>query len=286
MNKKIKNNKTILITGCSRGIGYATVELLASKGYLIYAGVRSLYRSAKLKALAKIYPNIKIRKINLKETNSIKKIVMEFKTNKIKLDIIINNAGTIIFGPVESVSPQQLYDQFQVNLFGPILLTQEFLPMMRKQNAGHIIFLGSTSGVESHGMYGAYAASKFALEAICHSLAVNLHRWNIKVSIIELSATATLIAKNAIQIGSRLDKNTNPYLKYTSNTLAFLQELLINGELPTKIAKKIFDVIHSPKSMLRHFATKKAQNIFKHSVRDYFGTRWKEEAKEADYLFK
>ncbi len=284
MNKK--RMKTVLITGCSRGVGFAVVELLASKGCIIYAGVRTVAKATKLKALAKSNPNIKIIEIDLKNEKSIKKAAKTIKKHKQIVDIVINNAGVIVFGPIETVSPSQFRDQFQVNLFGPILLTQELLPIMRKQRTGHIIFLGSTSGVESHGMYGAYAASKFALEAVCHSLAINLYHWGIKVSLIELSATATSIAEKSLQIGNRLQKTQDPYVNYTENRHAFLQALLADGMSPKKVARTILNTIENPKNQLRYFASRKSKDTFERSLRDYLGIKWEEEAKSEAALFK
>lgn len=278
--------KTVLITGCSRGVGFAVVELLASKGFIIYAGVRTVAKAIKLNALAKSDPNIKIIEIDLKNEKSIKKAVKNIKNDSKIIDIIINNAGMIFFGPIETISSSQFHDQFQVNLFGPILLTQELLPIMRKQQTGHIIFLGSTSGVESHGMYGAYAASKFALEAVCHSLAINLYHWGIKVSLIELSATATSIAEKSLQIGDRLLKTQDPYANYTQNRHAFLQSLLADGMSPKKVARTILNTIENPKKQLRYFASRKSKDTFEQSLRDYLGVKWEEEAKSEVDLFK
>jgi NAD(P)-dependent dehydrogenase (short-subunit alcohol dehydrogenase family) len=218
--------------------------------------------------------------LNLKKKASIQKLVGKIQNKETRLDVIVNNASSIIFGPVETVSPEQFHEQFQVNVFGPILLTQELIPLMRKEKKGHIIFLGSTSGVQSHGMYGAYAASKFALEAIGHSLAVNLHPWNIHVSIIELSATSTLIAKKSLKIGSRLKESDNPYLNYTKYTLDFLQTLLMNGTLPKDIAEAIFKVILNPPDELRYFATKKSKDTFERTLKDPSNIHWKKEVKE------
>ena len=281
MIKEKRNQQIVLITGCSRGIGYETVELLAFHDFKIYAGVRSINNCKNLRLLASKKTNIIIREIDLRKKSSIQKITKEIKKKEGKIDVIINNAGAIVFGPIETIKQNQFYEQFQINLFGPILLTQQLVPLMRKERKGLIIFLGSTSGIESHGMYGAYAASKFALEAICHSLAVNLYPWHINVSIIELSATATLMTKKTLKIGSRLKNGGNPYSNYTKNTLAYLQTLLLNGTSPKKIAKAILEVIRSPSNKFRYFATKRSKEAFKKSLKDPTNTKWEKEAKES-----
>jgi NAD(P)-dependent dehydrogenase (short-subunit alcohol dehydrogenase family) len=281
MIKEDKSKKIALITGCARGIGYATVGLLALHNFTIYAGVRSINSCHDLQALASKNHNIIIREVDLEKQSSIKNIAKEVNDTVGRIDVVINNASSVIFGPIETIDMNQFYEQFQTNLFGPILLTQELLPLMRKEKKGHIIFLGSTSGVESHGMYGAYAASKFALEAICHSLAVNLHPWNIDVSIIELSATATLLAKKTLKTGSRLRGLENPYLNYTKNTLAYLDRLLKNGASPKEVAKTILTVILNPSDQLRYFATERSKDTFERSLKDPTNLKWKEEAKES-----
>jgi NAD(P)-dependent dehydrogenase (short-subunit alcohol dehydrogenase family) len=285
MSKDSKSQQVALITGCSRGIGYATVELLALHNFKIYACVRSVKTCKSLCLLSDKNPNIIVREIDLKKKSSIKKLTSEIKKKEEVIDIIVNNASSIVFGPIETISSEQFHEQFQVNLFGPILLTQELIPLMRQQKRGHIIFLGSTSGIESHGMYGAYAASKFALEAICHSLAVNLYPWNIHVSIIELSATATLIAKKTLKMGSRMRSAENPYLTYANNTLKYLRTLLINGSQPKEIANAILGVIVNPPSELRCFATERSKKTFEGSLKDPANIKWKEEAKDSTNFY-
>ncbi len=285
MSKNRRGQPIALITGCSRGIGYATVELLSLHDFKIYACVRSIKSCKNLRFLADKNSNIIIREIDLKKKSSIQKIAREIKEKEEKIDVIVNNASSIIFGPIETIKPEQFHEQFQVNLFGPILLTQELIPLMRKEKRGHIIFLGSTSGIESHGMYGAYAASKFALEAIGHSLAVNLNPWNIHVSIIELSATATLLAKKTLKMGSRMRGSENPYLNYTRNTLEYLRTLLINGTLPKEIANAILKVILNPPNELRYFATKRSKVTFERSLKDPANIKWKEEAQEGSNFY-
>lgn len=286
MIKEDNSKKIALITGCARGIGYATTELLALHNFTIYAGVRSMNSCHDLHALASTNHNILIREIDLEKESSIKKLAKEITDSVGKVDVIVNNASSVTFGPIETIEASQFHEQFQTNLFGPILLTQELLPLMRKERKGHIIFLGSTSGVESHGMYGAYAASKFALEAICYSLAVNLHPWNIDVSIVELSATATLLAQKT-KTGTRLRDFENPYLKYTTNTLAYLNKLLKNGVPPKEVAKAILNVILNPSDQLRCFATEKSKETFERSLKDPANVKWKEEAEQsASFYFE
>ncbi len=269
-----------LITGCSRGIGYSTVELLASQGFKIYAGVRSVNSCENLRALAEKNQNIIIREVDLGKQDTIKKLTQEIQDKAEGIDVIINNASEIVFGPIETIYPDQFHEQFQTNLFGPILLTQELIPLMRKEKRGHIIFLGSTSGIESHGMYGAYTASKFALEAVGHSLAVNLCPWNIHVSIIELTATATQIAEKTLKMGSRLSDIDNPYLNYTKTTLEYLRKILSNGVSPEEVAKTILSVILNPSDQLRYFATERSKNTFEKVLKDPTNLKWIEEARE------
>lgn len=285
MNKNRRDQQIALITGCSRGIGYTTVELLALRGFKIYACVRSIKNCKNLRFLAEKNSNIIIRETDLNKKFSIQKIAREIKEKEEKIDVIVNNASSIIFGPIETISPKQFHEQFQVNLFGPILLTQELIPLMRKEKKGHIIFLGSTSGIESHGMYGAYAASKFSLEAICHSLAVNLYPWNIHVSIIELSATATLLAKKTLKTGSRMKSSENPYLNYTRDTLEYLRTLLINGTPPKEIANAILEIILNPPKELRYFATKRSKETFEMTLKDPANIKWKEEAQQGPNFY-
>ncbi|MGE0568871.1 MAG: SDR family NAD(P)-dependent oxidoreductase, partial [Bacteroidia bacterium] len=114
--------KTILITGCSRGIGLETVKLLLAEGHKIYACVRSIKSCDELFRLKSDYNQLYIKQMDLRNENEICDVVKEIEKSEDIIDVVINNASYILFGPVELASSSQMEDQFRVNLFGPFNL--------------------------------------------------------------------------------------------------------------------------------------------------------------------
>lgn len=266
--------KTVLITGCSRGIGYETALFLAEHGYNVYATVRSLSNSSQLISQARSFSNLVIRELDVTKPSTISDVVTEILKEKHSIDIVINNAVQVFFGPIETLTLEEIKIQFDVNFFGAIAVTQAVLPSMRNQRKGHICFLSSTSGVSSCGMYGSYASSKFALEGAVHSLAATLFHWNIHISLIENSATSTNLATQSLHLGSRFQGKYNPYQSYTSNALEFLRNILRNGHSPKDVAMLIKKAVEEENPKYRYFTSKKAEEIFANQLIDPSGENW------------
>jgi len=107
-----------------------------------------------------------------------------------RLDALVNNAGIVVAGPIEAVTPDGLRRQFEVNVIGQIAVTQAVLPRLR-QSRDRILFISSINGKVAFPLIGAYCASKFALEAAADALRMELRPWNIPVALIEVAATDT-----------------------------------------------------------------------------------------------
>jgi len=119
---------------------------------------------------------------------------------------LVNNAGIVAAGPLEFLPLDEIRKQFEVNMFGQIAVTQAFLPLLRKSR-GRIVNMGSISGRVAAPFIGAYAASKFALEAFTDSLRVELQPWDIGVSIIEPGDVATPIWEKSMEAAEKVAKN-------------------------------------------------------------------------------
>lgn len=197
----------VLITGATSGIGLETAVLLASRGYLVYAiGCKK----EKLEAL-KAY-GIKTYVMDLADEASIDSVSKEILEETQGIDILINNAGYGVFGPIETTSMEEAKRQFEVNVFGLTKLTGYFLPHMRRNRKGKIINLSSIAGKAVFFMGGWYHASKYALEAISDALRMELAPFGIEVILIEPGAIKTnwgLIAAKHLKessIGSVYEK--------------------------------------------------------------------------------
>lgn len=189
---------TVLITGASTGIGEACTRLLAQAGYTVAAGVR---RQADGERLQEINPE-KIKPVLLDVTEAAQVAAAAEQvanwTGPAGLGGLLNNAGIAVGGPLEFVPLDELRRQMEVNLIGPVAVTQAFLPLLR-QGGGRLIFNGSIAGVFAAPFRGPYSASKFALEAVADVLRTELRPWGLQVSIIEAGNIATPIWQRSLE---------------------------------------------------------------------------------------
>jgi NAD(P)-dependent dehydrogenase (short-subunit alcohol dehydrogenase family) len=183
---------TVLLTGASRGIGRATTLRLARAGWTVYATVRSAADGEELAAEA---TGGAVHPLQLEVTSDEQIAALDAALPE-RLDAIVNNAGIVVSGPLETLSAGDLREQFDVNVVGAVALTNLVLPRLRASH-GRIVFVSSLSGVISTPMTGAYNASKFALEAIADAWRLELQRWGIKVVLVEPAMTDTDLWRKA-----------------------------------------------------------------------------------------
>lgn len=207
----IHAKQVVLITGASRGIGYAITEKLVESEYIVYAGVRETSTFNQLKALQERFPdNLTIISLDVTNSQSVKQAVAQVFNREGRIDALINNAGIMMYGSVENLTIEEVHQIFEVNLFGVIRTVQEVLPIMRKQKSGRIVQISSRSGFRPLPTLSLYAASKFALEGLSETMAASLKPWNIFVSLIEPGPVATELDFTS-PYGSRLERNEDPY---------------------------------------------------------------------------
>jgi NAD(P)-dependent dehydrogenase (short-subunit alcohol dehydrogenase family) len=183
------STKTWFITGASKGFGREWTEAALERGDRVAAVSRS---ASAFDDLAQQYGEA-ILPIQLDVTDraAVDKAVQHAIDHFGALDVVVNNAGYGLFGMVEEVSEQQARDQIDVNLYGPLWVTQAVLPHFRERGAGHIIQVSSIAGVFSLPGLGLYHASKFGLEGFTASLAVEVKGFGIKVTMVEPAGYAT-----------------------------------------------------------------------------------------------
>ena len=143
-------SKVVLITGCSSGIGLATAVFLSKKGSRVYASVRDFGKKDNLVAAAeKENASVEILQLDVTDDESVTKAVEQVIAKEGRIDVLINNAGYGLMGPAETVTIEQAKDEFEVNFFGLLRVTQAVLPCMRKQKSGHIINVSSIAGIKA-----------------------------------------------------------------------------------------------------------------------------------------
>jgi NAD(P)-dependent dehydrogenase (short-subunit alcohol dehydrogenase family) len=183
---------SVLISGASRGIGRATALRLARAGWTVYATVRQASDGEELVAEAAGH---QVQPLQLDVTDDAQIAALDGALPK-HLDAIVNNAGIVVSGPLETLAAEDLREQFEVNVIGAVALTNLVLPRLRTAR-GRIVFVSSLSGLVSTPMTGAYNASKFAIEAIADAWRLELRPWNVKVVLVEPAMTDTDLWRNA-----------------------------------------------------------------------------------------
>lgn len=214
----IGNDRAVLITGASTGIGAACALHLDRLGFLVFAGVRREEDGEALKRMGS--DRLVSVLLDVTDESSIQKahaIVLE-QVRSHGLYGLVNNAGIAVAGPLEAVPIPDLRRQLEVNVIGQVAVTQAFLPLIR-QARGRIVNMGSIAGRGAIPLMGPYAASKFALEALTDALRLELQQWGIEVSIVEPGAIATPIWEKSRKDAVSLETATRPELRDLYGTL-------------------------------------------------------------------
>jgi NAD(P)-dependent dehydrogenase (short-subunit alcohol dehydrogenase family) len=181
--------KSFFVTGASTGIGNATALRLA-KTSRVFAGVRS---EADYRALGASGPNVVPVYLDVTDPSSIARAKADVAASTGGLlDGVVNNAGIVVAAPLEIIEPAEFRKQLDVNVVGPLLVTQAFLPLIRASK-GRIVTIGSISGKFATPFTGAYSISKFAVEAMSDALRVELAPFGIRVILIEPGPVKTPI---------------------------------------------------------------------------------------------
>src|SRR5690606_7539970 len=178
--------KIVLITGGSSGIGKSVGEFLIEKGFIVYGTSRTPEKYPKSK--------INLLKLDVADVDSITEAVSKIISANKTLDILINNAGAGITGPIEEIPDEEIKRNFETNFFGPIRVIKAVLPFMRAQKSGLIINVTSIAGYMGLPYRGIYSASKGALELVTESIRMEVKPFNIKITNVAPGDFATDIA--------------------------------------------------------------------------------------------
>lgn len=226
--------KVVLITGGSSGIGKSIGEHLSTKNYTVIGTSRQ----------PENYPKSMFKLVTLdvqNETsicNAVDSILKEYG----KIDVLINNAGAGITGPVEEIPMEEIQRNFETNFFGPIRVIKAVLPQMRQQNTGLIINITSIAGYMGLPYRGIYSASKGALELITEAFRMELKDFNIQMTNIAPGDFATNIAAGRYHAPLLED---SPYKSPYGATLQTMDAHVDAGNNPEEMAKAVYKVINT-----------------------------------------
>ncbi len=247
-------SQVVVITGASRGIGFAIAERLCSSGYIVYAGKRSTSTMQHLGPLSEQFPEtLHVVDIDVTKQDEIDAAVALIMQNEGRIDILVNNAGVEYWGSIENISIDEAQRLFDVNYFGPTRMCQAILPIMRKQMEGRIIQIGSRGGFRPVPSLSVYSATKFALEGISETMATTLRPWNILVSLIEPGPVKTALDFEA-PYGSNLAKDEDPYAEIFDR-VGLLDPNSPIAQEPEEIACIVQDAIEARCPLFRYQTT-------------------------------
>jgi NAD(P)-dependent dehydrogenase (short-subunit alcohol dehydrogenase family) len=227
-------NKVVLITGGSSGIGKSIGEFLHHKGFVVYGTSRNPER-----ILNSVFPLVAL---DVRDVASIQSAVAKVIATSGRLDVVINNAGVGITGPLEEIPMQEIKNNFETNFFGPIEVMKAALPQMRAQQSGLIINVTSIAGYMGLPYRSIYSASKGALELITEALRMEVKSFGIRITNIAPGDFATNIA--AGRFHAPVIKGSAYEVPY-GNNLKTMDEHVDSGSNPNEMAEAVYAVIQN-----------------------------------------
>ncbi|THF69380.1 SDR family oxidoreductase [Deinococcus sp. Arct2-2] len=246
--------KTIFITGASTGLGRATALLFAEQGWNVIATMRTPENGADLAAHSKIT----VLPLDVTNPEQIKSTVAQALAQA-DVDVVFNNAGYGLAGPLEGMTDAQMVRQIDTNLLGVMRVTQAFLPHLRAKGSGLIVTTTSIGGLVTFPMNSAYHATKWALEGWSESLAFELKRFGIAVKTVSPGGISTDFASRSLDMAMHeayaedIQKVWTAFTDPTRGTGSSTAE---------QIAAVVWEAVTDGKEQLRYVAGADAQALY------------------------
>ena len=255
-----QKNQLAVVTGASSGIGQATARVLATRGFHVLAGVR---REPDAEQLAD--ENLEPVIVDVTDPVQIAAIADRVANDRESrpLRALVNNAGIAVNAPVEAIPMEEWRRQFEVNFFGQVAVTQALLPALLSVR-GRVVNVSSIGGRVAGPTYGAYSASKFALEAMSDVLRREVERFGVQVIVVEPGAVATPIWSKGIATAQELVAQMRPehqtrYRDLIAAALERAQAASKDGIDPADAARTIADAIDAAKPRTRYLVGRDAK---------------------------
>lgn len=250
----------VIVTGASTGIGRAVSLRLAAHGYDVYAGVRRSADSESLLAEAEAAKTpLKTVLLDVTAVDQVQAAEERVRAelNGRVFSGVVNNAGIAVASPLEFLPLEDLREQFEVNVIGQVAVAQAFLPLLR-DHFGRLVFVGSVSGLVSTRLLGAYAASKFALEAVADAFRRELKPHGVRVSLVEPGRIATPIWDKSLKEGKARMRTMPPeaahyYGELVDELQAGARNASTGGTSPDVVARAVQRALTDRRSRTRYF---------------------------------
>ncbi len=257
---RIGASKAVLITGCSSGIGWATAEHLAGKGWTVYATARRVETIAPLEA-----HGCRLLPLDVTDEESMRGAVEEVERAEGAVGVLINNAGYSQSGAIEAVPMEKVRRQFETNVFGLARMCQLVLPGMRRQGFGRIVNLSSMGGRLTFPGAGYYHATKHAVEAISDALRFEVRGFGVEVVVIEPGLIRTGFADVAVGSMGREAAVNGPYAGFDAGVAKVTRDNYEKGPFarlggdPAVVAETIERAISAARPRARYTVTPSAK---------------------------
>ncbi len=245
------DQKAVLVTGASSGLGRVMAETLAANGYFVYAGAR---KDEDLKELTAI-ENIQGVRLDVTRQEQIDAAVKTISEAGRGLYGLVNNAGVLVVQPLIEMEEQDFDFQMDVNVYGPYRVTRAFAPLII-ESKGRISIIGSISGTLSSATWGAYSMTKFAMEAYADALADEMKTFGVRVSLIEPGAYRSNIGKSALDrmAAQNQSADDSPFKAAMNESVDWLKMFESDHGDPTEVAaavmKALFDDNPKPRYLI------------------------------------
>jgi NAD(P)-dependent dehydrogenase (short-subunit alcohol dehydrogenase family) len=243
----------VIITGCSSGFGHGTALTFARQGHTTFATARSLERTTELQQAAQAESlDLHLLRLDVRDADSVDAAVAEIVEREGRIDICVNNAGIELRGPIEECADDEVLAQFDTNVFGLLRVVRAVVPVMRAQQSGVIVNVGSIAGLVARPFAGIYAASKHAVEAITESMHFELEPFGIRVAVIEPGQFETDLGTNTL-VATRFTADS-PYRHASDRLDEALRRLVTDGKPapPEVVAEAIVAIAEDDNAALRH----------------------------------
>ena len=265
----MSKEKIALVTGCSTGIGYITSLTLARNGFYTYATMHNLDKSSNIKEISDNESlHLVVLQLDVTNDESAKNAMELVKSEKNRIDVLVNNAGYGLIGSIEEISIKELKAQFETNLFGMVRMIQSALPLMRnqKEGGGRIINLSSIGGILGYPLSAAYSSTKFAVEGLIESMRYEVEPFGIKTILIEPAFVIDTNFHNNVKVPEKTTSGSysSPYKEFTQKL--FENYWNVQNEYQTKaedVAKIILEAAISDNPKQRYQVGKYSKMMVK-----------------------